>query len=116
MYQVVIGFGAPSNSDATLRAGLLLAKALCVRQARARETTTTDFQAIDALILEIEQQAKRLGNIRTWTETVHSNSGKVLEEVRKMNETLDRLVEVLRESIEGLKGLALGSERAYRRA
>jgi gas vesicle protein len=96
------------NSDVTLRAALLLAKALCVRQAKARETTTADFQSIDASILEIEQQAKRLGNIRTWTETVQSNSGKVLDEVRKMSEALDRQIQVLREGIEDLKGLPLG--------
>jgi hypothetical protein len=32
----------------------------------------------------------------------------VLEEVRKMNEVLDRQIQVLREGIEGLKGLPLG--------
>jgi hypothetical protein len=79
------------NSDVTLKAALLLAKALCVRKARALQTTVADFKAIDTSILEIESQAKRLGNIKTWTETVQSNSGKVLEEVRKMNEALDRL-------------------------
>jgi hypothetical protein len=86
----------------------LLAKALCVRKARALQTTVADFKAIDTSILEIESQAKRLGNIKTWTETVQSNSGKVLEEVRKMNEALDRQIQVLREGIEGLKGLPLG--------
>jgi hypothetical protein len=94
------------NSDATLKAALLLAKGLSVRKARVLQTTAMDFKAIDASILEIESQAKRLGNIKTWTETMQSNSGKVLEEIRKMNGVLEQQVQALRDSIDGLKGLA----------
>jgi hypothetical protein len=93
------------NSDATLKAALLLAKGLSVRKARVLQTTVADFKAIDESILEIESQAKRLGNIKTWTETMRSNSGKVLEEIRKMNEALEQQIETLRDGIDGLKGL-----------
>jgi hypothetical protein len=66
-------------------------------------------QSTDTSILEIESQAKRLGNIKTWTETMQSNSGKVLEVARKMNHALDRQIQVLREGIEGLKGAGDGN-------
>ena len=37
-----------------------------------------------------------------WTETIQSNSGKILEEVRKMTENLEQQIVVLRESVAAL--------------
>lgn len=80
-----------------------LAKALCVRHVKARKAETPDFQSIDAAILAVETEANRLTNMKTWTETIQSNSGKILEEVRKMKEGLDYQIHVLKESVGGLK-------------
>lgn len=91
------------SSDVTLKAAILVAKALCIRQERLRQTTSADLQAVDAAILQIEMQIKRLENMKTWTETIHSNSGKISEEIRKMNEALERQVQILRESVEGMR-------------
>jgi hypothetical protein len=46
---------------------------------------------------------KRLAKMKTMTETIQSNGGKVLEEVRKMTTCLDEQVETLRESVAALK-------------
>jgi len=41
--------------------------------------------------------------VKTWTETIQSNSGKILDEVRKMADNLEKQVAVLRESVETLR-------------
>lgn len=91
------------ESDVVLRAGLSLAKALCVRQAREREAEDGNWENMDAAILAVEHEAKRLTDMKTWTETIQSNSGKVLEEVRKMAANLEKQIVVLRESVAALK-------------
>jgi len=91
------------SNDVILKAGLSLAKALCVRESSAREAEAADFQTIDAAILEIEKEAKRLGKMSTWTETIKSNSGKILDELRKMTEGLDQQIKILRDATMGLK-------------
>lgn len=91
------------SNDVVLKAALSLAKALCVREAKARDAEAADFQAIDAAILAIEKEAKRLEKVNTWTETIKSNSGKILDEVRKMTEGLHDQIERLRAATDGLK-------------
>ena len=39
----------------------------------------------------------------TWTETIKSNSGKILDELRKMTEGLDQQIKILRDATMGLK-------------
>jgi hypothetical protein len=41
--------------------------------------------------------------MKTWTETIQSNSGKILDEVRKMAANLEKQIGVLRESVAALK-------------
>jgi len=91
------------ESDVILRAGLSLAKALCVRQERERQAEDGNWDNMDAAILVLEQEAKRLTSMKTWTETIQSNSGKILDEVRKMAANLEKQIGVLRESVAALK-------------
>jgi hypothetical protein len=91
------------ESDVVLRAGLSLAKALCVRQQKDRDDVEGNREDIDAAILAVEKEAVRLASMKTWTETIQSNSGKILDEVRKMTDNLAKQVAVLRESVETLK-------------
>ena len=58
---------------------------------------------MDAAILALEKEAARLGKMKTMTETIQSHSGKILEEVRKMTEGLERQTVVLRESVAALR-------------
>ena len=44
-----------------------------------------------------------MASMRTWTETIQSHSGNILEEIRKMTNSLERQIAVLRESVETLK-------------
>jgi hypothetical protein len=91
------------ESDVILRAGISLAKALCVKQARAAEAEDGNWDNIDSAILALEKDATRLKQMKTWTETIQSNSGKILDEVRKMTEGLERQIVTLRESVTALK-------------
>jgi hypothetical protein len=73
------------------------------RQARERQAEDGKWDNMDAAILALEKEAERLGKMKTWTETIQTNSGKVLEELRKMSAALERQTEVLRESVAALK-------------
>jgi hypothetical protein len=91
------------ESDVILRAGLSLAKALCVRRQKERDAEEGNWEDMDAAILALEKEATRLVSMKTWTDTIQSNSGKILEEVRKMATNLERQIGVLRESVSALK-------------
>ena len=91
------------KSDVILKAGFSLAKALCVRQARERQAEDGNWDNMDAATLTLEKEAARLGKMKTMTETIQSHSGKILEEVRKMTEGLERQTVVLRESVAALR-------------
>ncbi|MFN2509967.1 MAG: hypothetical protein ABR568_00835 [Pyrinomonadaceae bacterium] len=93
---------AELSNDVILKAALF-AKALCVRETTAREAEVADFEAIDTPILAIEKESKRLGKITTWTETIKSNSGKILDEVRKMTEGLQEQIQLLRDATDRLR-------------
>jgi hypothetical protein len=62
-------------------------------------STTT----IGTAILAVEKEAARLASMKTWTETIQSNRGKILEEVRNMADNLEKQIAVLRESTELLR-------------
>jgi hypothetical protein len=100
--------GEDLQSDINFKAALMVARALSVRQAKARTEETADFERLDKAILELEREARRLCEIKKWTETIKSNSGKVLDEVAKMAEGVQKQVDCLRETTAGLRGLVAG--------
>jgi hypothetical protein len=91
------------ESDVILRAGLSLAKALCVRKQRERDKNESNWEEVDAAVLAVEKEVNRIGQMKTWTETIQSHSGKLLDEFRKMTNNLEAQIAVLRESVETLK-------------
>jgi hypothetical protein len=91
-------------SDIQLRAGLMVARALSIRNAKARTEESADIEALDKSILELEREARRLGEVKKWTETIRSNSGKVLDEVAKMAEGVQKQIDCLRETAIALRG------------
>lgn len=84
------------SSDINLKAAIMLAKALCVRQAKVRSEDTAGFEHLDAAILELQREAKRLAEIKTWTETIKNNSVKVLSQVALMTEGLEKQIDDIR--------------------
>lgn len=91
------------ESDVVLRAGLSLAKALCVRKRRERDKDQSNWEEVDVAVLAIEKEVTRLAQMKTWTDKIQSNSGKLLEEIRKMTNSLERQIASLRESFDTLK-------------
>lgn len=98
------------QSDVNLKGALMVARALSVRQAKVRSEETADFEKLDKAILELEREAKRLGDIKKWTETIKSNSGKVLDEVAKMAEGVQKQVDCLRDTTAGLRSSAASKD------
>jgi hypothetical protein len=97
------------SSDIHLRAALMVARALSVRNARARTEESADIEALDTAILELERETRRLGEIKKWTETIKSNSGKVLDEVAKMNEGVLKQIDNLRQTATVLRNTLASS-------
>ena len=100
------------NSDIVLKAGLSLARALSIRNQKTRQTESADIQSLDAAILEIESEAKRLVQMKTWTETIHANSEKMLTEIARIQKKLDKQLDALRHVSHELRGQTLLNSRA----
>lgn len=100
---VVVWDAERLESDVVLRAGLSLAKALCVRKKKERDKNESNWEEVDAAVLAVEKEAARLTQMKTWTETIQSNSGKILDEIRKMASNLEKQVSLLKETVETLK-------------
>jgi gas vesicle protein len=92
-----------TSDDVILKAALSLAKALCVRQTRQRKAEDANFKLMDDAILAVETEAARVSSMKTWTETIKANSGKLLEEMRKLSEGLELQVQNLRSALSGLQ-------------
>ncbi len=103
---VVVWDAEDAASDVFLKAGLMTARALCIRSTQEKEHRTADWQAITEAILEIERRTEGLGEVRKLAEKIQSASGEILERVRKNRSALERQVELLRDKIEDLKHAA----------
>jgi hypothetical protein len=90
-------------TDVFVRCGLTLAKALCIRAARAQEVQAVDFSALDAAVNEIEKRANDLDKINGWSETIQNNSTKIIEHVRIARGALDKQLKSLREHLDSLR-------------
>ena len=106
---VVVWDAGDAASDVFLKAGLMTARALCIRSTQEKEHRTADWQAITEAILEIERRTEGLGEVRKLAEKIQTASGEILERVRKNRSALERQVELLRDKIEDLKHAALES-------
>lgn len=90
-------------TDVFLQAGLSVARALCTRQARQRDTSTADFAGISKAILAIEKHAENYDHIRKSAETIKSGAEKILERVRIDEAGIRKQVDLLQGLIADLK-------------
>lgn len=93
-------------SDIHLKAGVDVARALCLKAQNKAEAQAADFTAIDAAILEIEKRANSLEEVCKWAETIRSNSEKIIDRANKAREAVNRQVANLQERITDLKELS----------
>jgi hypothetical protein len=93
------------QTDAYLKAAIEISRALCLRAHNAAEQYNIDFGPIDRAVLEIEKKAQNLDQVRSWADTIRSNSEKILDRVRIDREALEKQVCVLRDAVGGVKQL-----------
>jgi hypothetical protein len=91
------------QSDAFLKAGLEISRALCLRSREAAQRQQVDFEPIDRAILDIEKRVSNLDQVRKSAETIRSSSETILERVRIDREALEKQVSVLREAMCNVK-------------
>lgn len=102
---VVLWDSDDAATDLFLRLGISVARALCVRKAVERSSLEIDFTHIDQALLEIKKQVEALDEIRSWADTITSNSNKILDRVRISRQKLDREATTLAEWINNIKGV-----------
>jgi len=91
------------QSDAFLKAGLEISRALCLRSREAAQRQHVDFDPIDRAILDIEKRVANLDQVRKSAETIRSSSDTILERVRIDREALEKQVSVLRDAMSNVK-------------
>lgn len=105
---VVVLWDADAASDPSLKAGLIIARAISVQCRKALDRDGADFRAIDQAIAAIAEQAKQLDEIQRLSTTVRNNGEKILAHATGMKKQLLGQVATLSEKVEALRALATG--------
>lgn len=100
---VVLWDAQDEASDAYLRAGLILAKAIAVRAHAADEAIAADLKLMEAAAGEIARQTALLEDVSSWSGTIHSNAEKIAKRIERVRAALDEQTEVLAAQLARLK-------------
>ena len=93
------------RSDIFFRAGITLARALCVRNRQQPHRDRLDFSQIDKAILEIERQVESVADMEKLTDTIRSHTDKVAKRLGTFRTSLDKQVYILREAMVQVRDL-----------
>jgi hypothetical protein len=93
------------TTDVYLRAAIAATRALCIDAQRQSAASQADFECIDKAILEIEDRARNLDEIRKSAEKIQSSSAAILDRVRIDRDAIERQVAILRDQTFELKQL-----------
>jgi hypothetical protein len=96
-------------TDIYLSAALSVARALCTKAQAHREATEVDLKPIESAIRDIEKQISGLDEINKFTETIESNSTKILYRVKIMKKNLLTQVITLDDQINVLRSVMTSS-------
>jgi hypothetical protein len=99
---VVVWDAEDEATDAYLKAGLLIAKAIAVQIRRAADSQAHDLQAMEGNVAEIIRQANQIEDISTWTSTIKSNAEKILTRADKVRNQILAESELLAEQLRRL--------------
>ena len=97
------------STDLWLRAAMVTARAISVRQAGSTESQKVDFETIDRAVLEIEKRAANLDSIRTTAKTIISGGERIIKRVDTDEKSFEKQIALLREKLSDVK-VALGCE------
>ena len=100
---VVIWDPADRGSDVVYDAGLSVARAICVEVRTHSDEVGADIEAIEDAVRRIQGRVEDLGQVIKWTQTIHSNSEKILKASETMRSALTEQVEILDHRVSGLR-------------
>ena len=89
-------------TDLVLRAAYSAARALAVREAAGAEANEVASE-IDRAVRAIEKRIEHLVQVKTWAETIASNSSKILDSVRKVHGELEEQVKAIDAQVAALR-------------
>jgi hypothetical protein len=92
---VVVWDSDDEGSDAYLSAGLMICKALAVRNATANDEIAADIDLLEKAIREIERQSSFLEEIKTSSSTIKNGADKILNRVETMRAAFVKQIEAL---------------------
>lgn len=91
------------QTDAYLRAGIEISRALCLRCSQDAARQQIDFQPLDRAVLAIEKAAQNLEVIRKSADAIRSSSERILDRVRIDQTEFVRQISILNDEIGGIK-------------
>jgi hypothetical protein len=104
---VVVWDSDDEGTDVYLSAGLMICKALAVRNAAANDEIAADIDLLEKAIREIERQSSFLEEIKISSSTIKNGADKILNRVETMRaaflkqiETLDTQASLLRKLVQ----------------
>jgi hypothetical protein len=92
---VVVWDSDDEGTDAYLSAGLMICKALAVRNAAANDEIAADLDLLEKAIREIERQSSFLEEIKTSSSTIKNRADKILNRVETMRAAFVKQIEAL---------------------
>lgn len=107
---VVVRWDADNaDSDVILRAGLMVAKALCLRAEKHSDEDHASFDEIDGAVEAIRKQFQGLEEINTTANTVVNSGDKIRNRARIMTSEVEKQLEVLITNAARLRAKAAAS-------
>lgn len=100
---VVVWDAEDRGSDVVLKAGMALARALCVKRAQHSTTEVASWSAIDKAIEQMRKQIVNFAELRTSAETIGRSAEKSLERIRIMSTGLEAALASMDEHLSGLR-------------
>ena len=91
------------SSDVTVKAALMVAKAMSVKQAVQSGKEESGWKEIDRAIESMRKQLGNFTELKTWSDTIKGNAEKSLDRIRIMNKQLDSDLSTLGEQLEYLR-------------
>lgn len=96
---IVLWDAENESTDAYLKAGLMIAKAIAVRARTETDSQAHDLKAMGACVAEILRLANQIEDIATWTNTIKNNAEKVLTRADKVRNQILAQGELLEEQL-----------------
>ena len=100
---VVIWDSEDPSTDVRLKAGLLLAKALCIRAGQQGEAEAASLAEMDGAIEAIRKHITGFEEIRTTARTVVNGGEKILKRAQIMEDEIDKRLLTLGKQLERLR-------------